>query len=97
MFWLFMTTLWMVMLVAPLALLVALLPAGRNCPRCGGETLPIRSVLLAPLHGLIRRRWCIGCGWEGLARRPGRPSPAPAFEVVPDDADGEDAPWRGGA
>jgi hypothetical protein len=53
MFWMVMTALWVVLLLAPLVLLVALLPHGRDCPRCGSETLLIRS----RLFGRLRRCW----------------------------------------
>ncbi|HYJ80350.1 MAG TPA: hypothetical protein VEW03_12135 [Longimicrobiaceae bacterium] len=97
MFWTFMTALWLVMLVAPIALLVALLPAGRDCPRCGSESLPIRVAALRPVRRFLTRRWCTACGWEGVVRIT-RQEPAPAVEVVhqaPEEAVDEDAVWRG--
>ncbi|HEX6750320.1 MAG TPA: hypothetical protein VF092_23705 [Longimicrobium sp.] len=95
MFWMFMTALWVVMLLAPLALLVALLPSGRDCPRCGCESLPIRSSLLRPARRLLNRRWCTSCGWEGVMRVT-RHAPVPALEVVPEhDEYDDDAVWRG--
>ncbi|HEX8695708.1 MAG TPA: hypothetical protein VF746_25055 [Longimicrobium sp.] len=96
MFMMFLTALWVVMLVAPLALLVALLPSGRDCPRCGSETLPIRVRPLKPVRRFLGRRWCTACGWEGIMRVT-RHAPAPAVEVVhhePDEVD-DDAVWRG--
>ena len=49
------------------------LPVGRNCPRCGLETLRLQtpwlriaSALQSRLH--VHRRWCLDCGWEGAAR-----------------------------
>jgi hypothetical protein len=96
MFWMFMTALWVVMLLAPLGLLVALLPSGRDCPRCGSETLPIRVALLRPVMRLLNRRWCTSCGWEGIMRV-SRQVPAPALEVVHEERDefDDDAAWRG--
>lgn len=94
MFWLFMTLLWTVMLVAPVALLIALLPAGRDCPRCGAETLPIRVRMLRPLRRFMGQRWCTACGWEGLART-ATPQPVPAVEVALDQPVDDDAAWRG--
>jgi hypothetical protein len=96
MFWMFMTALWMVMLLAPLGLLVALLPSGRDCPRCGSETLSIRVRLLRPVMRLLNRRWCTSCGWEGIMRV-SRHAPVPALEVVPEERDenDDDAVWRG--
>jgi hypothetical protein len=97
MFWMFMTALWVVMLLAPLGLLVALLPSGRDCPRCGCETLPIRVQVLRPLMRLLNRRWCTSCGWEGIMRV-SRHVPVPAMEtVVAEERDeyDDDAVWRG--
>jgi hypothetical protein len=97
MFWTLMTALWVVMLLAPLALLVALLPTGRDCPRCGGETFAIRTALLRPVRRFLGRRWCTSCGWEGVTRLPLHPRPVLEPEPVrvePEDAD-DDAVWRG--
>jgi hypothetical protein len=94
MVWMFMTALWVVMLLAPLALLIALLPAGRDCPRCGGESLPILTRTLRPVRRLLTRRWCTSCGWEGVMRV-SRHLPVPALEVVPDHEEyDDDAAWR---
>jgi hypothetical protein len=96
MFVMFMSALWVVMLVAPLALLVALLPSGRDCPRCGGETLLLRLRALGPLRRFLGRRWCTACGWEGMTRC-SRHQPVPVAELaaeVRDEAD-DDAVWRG--
>lgn len=95
MFWMFMTGLWVVMLLAPLALLVALLPAGRDCPRCGTETFLIQNRVLRPVRRFFGRRWCSACGWEGLMRF-GRPAPVPVVEAAPapEEVD-DDAVWRG--
>lgn len=95
MVWMFMTGLWVVMLLAPLALLAVLLPSGRECPRCGGETLLLQSRLLRAVRRFFGRRWCSACGWEGLMRF-GQPVPAPAQAppAVPEEAD-DDAVWRG--
>lgn len=95
MFWMLMTTLWVVMLLAPLVLLLALLPTGRDCPRCGCESLPIRVALLRPVRRWLNRRWCTSCGWEGVMRVT-RQAPAPAAEAVAEEhVDfGDDAVWR---
>ena len=97
MFWTFMTVLWVVMLLAPLALLVALLPSGRDCPRCGTETLPIRLAVLRPVRRFMSRRWCTACGWEGVCRAQ-KHARMTALELVAehhvDDVD-DDAAWRG--
>ena len=97
MFVMFMAALWIVMFVAPVVLLVALLPAGRDCPRCGGETLAIRSAMLRPVRRFLSQRWCTACGWEGTTRSHLHPQPLPGLELVRaegDDAD-DDAVWRG--
>lgn len=95
MFWIFMTALWVVMLLAPLALLAALLPAGRDCPRCGTGTFLMQSRMLRPVRRFLGRRWCSACGWEGMMRF-GRPAPAPVPEAAPaaEEVD-DDAAWRG--
>jgi hypothetical protein len=93
MVWMFMTALWIVMLLAPLALLAALLPTGRGCPRCGTETFLIRQRTLRPARRFVGRRWCSGCGWEGLMRPPRAGEPAPAQAAQPEVDD--DAAWRG--
>ncbi len=96
MFWLFVTGLWAAMLLSPFVLLYIFLPAGRECPRCTGETVAIRSRLLRPVRSMATLRWCLGCGWEGVARTAATRRPLPKFEVVPDDG-GEpedDAPWQ---
>jgi hypothetical protein len=97
MFWMFMTALWVVMLLAPLGLLIALLPSGRDCPRCGCETLPIRVSMLRAVRRFLCRRWCTSCGWEGIMRV-AKQVPAPVLEVVPEEHEGgfdDDAVWRG--
>jgi hypothetical protein len=97
MFWLFVIALWAAMLLSPLLLLFIFLPSGRDCPRCGTETLPIRSRMLRPLRRVAGLRWCMSCGWEGVTRRTPLTRPLPKLEVVPDDADEreDDAPWKG--
>jgi hypothetical protein len=96
MFWMFMTALWVVMLLAPLALLVALLPAGRDCPRCASESIPIRVAVLRPVARYLNRRWCTSCGWEGIMRVT-RQLPVAVVETVPEEHDSfdDDAVWRG--
>jgi hypothetical protein len=65
--------------VVPLALSGAIgwhgLPRGRRCACCGAETVPLRARLAAALSRLMPRstlekRWCMQCGWTGLARIP---------------------------
>lgn len=93
--WMFMTALWVVMLLAPLALLVALLPAGRDCPRCGGETILLRTRMLAAARRFFGRRWCTACGWEGVMRASSAgPVPALAHVAGPVEEADDDAVWR---
>lgn len=96
MFWVFVTFLWAAMLLSPFVLLYLFLPAGRNCPRCASETVAVRSSLLHPLRRVAALRWCLSCGWEGIARSTVLRRALPRFEVVPDSKDDVDeAPWRG--
>lgn len=97
MFWLFVLTLWVAMLLSPLVLLFVFLPSGRDCPRCSQETLLLRSRLLRPFRRLVQLRWCVGCGWQGITRHVLWTRPLPTLEVVPDDREDEDgdAPWKG--
>jgi hypothetical protein len=96
MFWIFITCLWAAMLLSPFILLFLFLPVGRDCPRCAQETLPMKSRMLQPARRLMMLRWCIACGWEGIARNAVSRNPLPKLEVVPDDGkDGEeDQPWK---
>lgn len=96
MFWILVTGLWAAMLLSPFVLLYLFLPSGRGCPRCAGETLPIRSRLLRPFRSFATSRWCMSCGWEGVSRLAVIRRPLPKLEVVPDDAgdSDDDAPWR---
>lgn len=97
MIWL-LSVLWAAMLLAPVVLLFVFLPSGRGCPRCGSETLVIRSRLLRPLRRVATLRWCLGCGWQGITRRTTPRPAAPRRESVPEetvDSD-SDAPWRQG-
>jgi hypothetical protein len=96
MFWLLVMALWAAMLLSPFLLLFLFLPGGRDCPRCAGDTIRIRSRLLRPIRGLASRRWCLSCGWEGMTRNVVIRRPLPTLEVVPDEAvDDDSAPWRG--
>lgn len=99
MFWLFAMAIWAAMLILPIVLLVALLPSGRGCPRCGNETLPIQFAWLKPFRPWLRRRWCFACGWQGVSRqgawRRAQTIPQPLAARRSEEADG-DAAWKGG-
>lgn len=100
MFWLFAMAIWAAMLILPIVLLIALLPAGRGCPRCGSETLPIQLAWLKPVRQLLQRRWCFACGWEGVSRQGAWQRvgsvPEPLVARRTEQAD-DDAAWKGGA
>src|SRR5690606_8976157 len=86
------------------------LPVGRACPHCSGETLLLRVRLLRLLSALhprasLHRRWCLACGWEGMARVPvvqpfvpvrtepkAATRPTQTLDVRSLDVDG--TPWR---
>lgn len=85
------------------------LPVGRSCPHCSSETLQLRVQLLRLVSALhprsaLHRRWCLGCGWEGIARVPVTPivparpeakpkaRPTQTLDVRSLDVDG--TPWR---
>lgn len=58
------------------------LTRGRRCPDCGNESVPLRARLpaLASVlfpRNVIQRRWCMRCGWTGLARLPRGRLPKP--------------------
>jgi hypothetical protein len=46
-----------------------LVPYGRCCPACGGETVRIRSDGPIALLPSIERRWCVECGWSWFRRK----------------------------
>lgn len=58
------------------------LPRTADCPLCAGDTLVVRRPWFRLLSRVLprarlQRRWCMKCGWEGLARAAPRPAPAP--------------------
>jgi hypothetical protein len=81
----------LLVLVLPLTLSAAVslrsLPYGRRCPQCGGETLPLLARMLARVSRLTRRqlqrRWCAGCGWEGVIRLPRDAGPLLPRQIAP--------------
>lgn len=96
MFWLFVTTLWAAMLLSPFVLLYLFLPSGRGCPRCASDTVAVQSRMLAPLRRVAGLRWCMSCGWEGVARSAVLRRAEPVLEGVPEEVEeaDDDAPWR---
>lgn len=97
MFWLFVVALWTAMLLSPIVLLYVFLPAGRDCPRCTRETLCIRSRMLRPIRSLLSLRWCMECGWQGIARHGARRRAAVATEPMPEtvqEQEHDSEAWR---
>src|ERR1051326_2500990 len=45
-----------------------LIPRRRTCPHCSEVTVPIREPDFLRFL-LLERRWCMGCGWNGVSRR----------------------------
>jgi|GEM_PF-2041343 len=59
--------------ILALVTIFMLLPSDRRCSGCGQETLLMEmagalAVLALAMGGRIERRWCPGCGWDGLGR-----------------------------
>jgi len=52
-----------------LGVVYIVLPKGFSCPRCGDSLTLIRHPLLRLVLPVIEHRWCLGCGWSGIARR----------------------------
>ncbi len=46
-----------------------MLPAKRVCPHCGAPLALIQHAVLRRLLPVVEHRWCLGCGWSGIARR----------------------------
>src|SRR2546430_3328662 len=53
------------------AVVYLLLPQGPLCPHCNLEMAAVRNRFLDRLVPLLERRWCLGCGWDGVVRRGG--------------------------
>lgn len=74
--------------VLPLTLSAAVsyrsLPVGRACPHCAAETVRVEAKLLRIastfVPSVLQRRFCLGCGWDGLVRLSRH---APATPVPP--------------
>ena len=46
-----------------------LLPRGPRCPHCQAEMARLRNRALELVCPALERRWCLECGWNGVARR----------------------------
>ena len=46
-----------------------MLPAKRECPRCGAQLALIQHAMLRRLLPLVEHRWCLDCGWSGIVRQ----------------------------
>lgn len=71
-----------------LVMIYLLLPTDRRCNSCDGETLLLRMSapgrLAARLSfARVQRRWCPGCGWQGLARVIASPPPGESRSGAP--------------
>ncbi|MBV6520009.1 MAG: hypothetical protein MNPFHGCM_00113 [Gemmatimonadaceae bacterium] len=55
--------------LAATIIFLALLPAGDRCPNCDAPTMRVSSRFADALIPWFRKRWCLGCGWEGMLRR----------------------------
>jgi len=51
------------------AVVYLLLPQDLLCPHCNLEMVAVRNRFLDRLVPLLERRWCLGCGWDGVVRR----------------------------
>ncbi|HEX8391524.1 MAG TPA: hypothetical protein VF665_04120 [Longimicrobium sp.] len=61
------------------AMCYLIFPAERTCDECDTETLAVRMGPLGRgmsrmMMGNLQRRWCPGCGWEGMTRTSARGS-----------------------
>jgi hypothetical protein len=52
-----------------LAVVYFILPRGSLCPHCHVEMVLIRNRFLETVLPAVQRRWCLECGWNGVARR----------------------------
>lgn len=52
-----------------LTVVYLILPKAFSCPRCADRLTLIRHPLLQRVLPVVEHRWCMGCGWSGLARR----------------------------
>jgi len=45
-----------------------IVPRHRNCPQCSEPTEPIQAPKALGWI-LLEKRWCMACGWTGVARK----------------------------
>lgn len=114
--WLLIASYLLLVFILPLALSAVVsyrtLGTGPSCSQCGGETFQVLAPVLRRLGALvprlaIQRRWCPGCGWEGLVRpgpeqpvapagsRPAGQVPAPEQLPAVQDGSGSGVPSHG--
>jgi hypothetical protein len=65
-----------------LAVVYHILPATRVCPHCASDLTLIRHPIMRLLIPPVEHRWCIGCGWNGLVRRPPGSPRVPQSRVI---------------
>jgi len=47
-----------------------MLPAKRECPRCGEPLTLIKHSIMRRVLPVVEHRWCLECGWSGVVRPP---------------------------
>ncbi|HSM36224.1 MAG TPA: hypothetical protein VK837_07505 [Longimicrobiales bacterium] len=75
---------------------MAIIRPVRSCPACFHDTVPVRKPLLQRIAPAFEWRWCPSCGWESLARRPGRDAWPPPLPPAPPHRVGEAWTWDAG-
>jgi hypothetical protein len=75
------------LLLLPFGLVLFALPDSRECPLCRGETVVVRTAFTRIVRRWLVTRWCLRCGWEGLARTERPPPRQWTVEVARADTD----------
>ncbi len=65
-----------------LGVVYLILPATRICPQCASDLTLIRHPILRHLIPQVEHRWCLGCGWNSLVRRPRGPRSGSQSRVI---------------
>lgn len=65
-----------------LAVVYLILPKPFSCPRCADKLALIHHPILRRLVPQVEHRWCLHCGWSGIARRARQPRPLPQSRVI---------------